>query len=520
METIILKIILCSGIVLGLYYGFLAREKTFIFNRFYLILGLIFSYSIPFITVETKQIEKEKPSLLIQQPVEPNIIHNPIPAEQTFDYPQLILTVYFIITGLLIIKMSYSLIKIKSLKGKKMIYHNRTLILLKKETAPFSFWNTIYLSENYFKNGKMDDRIFLHEEIHVKQRHTLDVLFTETLLTFSWFNPFIYFYRNAIKTNHEFIADGEVITRNKDIKNYQELILDEALKQQNLSLIHQFNFNNTKKRFLMMTQKNSKFAKAKRYCAIPAFALLTAAFVGKVYAHDALPKNIGNSKSMINASAKEPYSEFKQILKKYSPLLDNKQYAAFEKTLTDSDRAKLSETYHQLTDRQKSETALYFFNTKDKLFNDFKEKAYATGQDTIPPKKSIDADIKVSSKNKDQHPSLPPPPPPSADFIQADYPGGINVLRNKVAQNFNGSVFQGNEGTLKAVTYIAIDENGTVDKVIATGENAIFNNEVERTVKYALADTKWEPATNEGKQVRTTFSLPITMTFESAKKTQ
>lgn len=223
---------------------------------------------------------------------------------------------------------------------------------------------------------------------------------------------------------------------------------------------------------------------------------------------------------MINASAKDPYSEFKQILKKYSPLLDNKQYAAFEKTLTDSDRAKLSEMYHQLTDRKKSETALYFFNTKDKLFNNFKEKAYVTGQDTISPKKSINADIKVSSKNKDQHPSIPPPPPPSADFIQADYPGGINVLRNKVAQNFNGSVFQGNEGTLKAVTYIAIDENGTVDKVIATGENAIFNNEVERTVKYALADTKWEPATNEGKQVRTTFSLPITMTFESAKKTQ
>ena len=64
METIILKIILCSGIVLGLYYLFLAKEKTFTFNRFYLLLGLVFSYSIPFVTIQTQQIDDKKPVIL------------------------------------------------------------------------------------------------------------------------------------------------------------------------------------------------------------------------------------------------------------------------------------------------------------------------------------------------------------------------------------------------------------------------------------------------------------------------
>ena len=69
MVMIILKIILCSGIVLGLYYLFLAKEKTFIFNRFYLLLGLVFSYSIPFVTIETQQAEDQKAKIIFEQEI-------------------------------------------------------------------------------------------------------------------------------------------------------------------------------------------------------------------------------------------------------------------------------------------------------------------------------------------------------------------------------------------------------------------------------------------------------------------
>ena len=83
--------------------------------------------------------------------------------------------------------------------------------------------------------------------------------------------------------NHEFIADESVIVQSKNVKNYQELILQEIIKQQNLDLIHQFNFNNTKKRFIMMTKKNSKFAKAKMLLVIPALAIAGFVFAEKTY---------------------------------------------------------------------------------------------------------------------------------------------------------------------------------------------------------------------------------------------
>ena len=359
MEMIILKIILCSGIVLGLYYLFLAKEKTFTFNRFYLLLGLIFSYTIPFVAIETKEIVKEKPTLMMEQEIPIQVLQDAaIVKTETLDYAQLLFIIYFAIAGILIAKMLYSIIQIKTLKGRKIIYQNQNVVLLEKEIAPFSFLSTIYLSEKYFKDKKIDERIFLHEEIHVKQKHSYDVLFIEVVKAFSWFNPIIYFYKNAMITNHEFIADEEVINQKENIKNYQELILNEAVKQHNLHLTHQFNFNNTKKRFIMMTKRNSKFAEAKKYLAIPAFAALALLFAERVYA------NNPSSESLIRNSifSENPYVEFKQILSKYSKLLDNKEYAEFEKTISEKDLERLSELYPKLSNRQQEEQPFLFLN--------------------------------------------------------------------------------------------------------------------------------------------------------------
>jgi len=247
MLTIVLKMILCSGILLALYHLVLVKERTFIFNRFYLISALLFSFSIPFATIETKQVEKEIPQTVFVGEIQQPILQTVIVQQERFDYTKALLIAYCIVSGILILKIGYSIIRIKKLKGRKITYQNRTVFLLKQDLAPFSFWNTIYLSETYFKDSKIQDSVFLHEEIHVKQKHSADILCVEILKAVFWLNPFLYFYKKAMVNNHEFIADDSVIRKKKNIKSYQELILQEILKQQNLPLIHQFNFNNTKK---------------------------------------------------------------------------------------------------------------------------------------------------------------------------------------------------------------------------------------------------------------------------------
>ena len=109
----------------------------------------------------------------------------------------------------------------------------------------------------------------------------MDLILIEILKTVSWFNPAIYFYRKAIVTNHEFLADEVVLSQNNDIISYQKLILDELISEKIL-FTHPFNLHNTKKRIVMMTNKLTKIAKLKSYLTLPISALLFFAFVEKV----------------------------------------------------------------------------------------------------------------------------------------------------------------------------------------------------------------------------------------------
>ncbi|KQT24586.1 hypothetical protein ASG22_11365 [Chryseobacterium sp. Leaf405] len=350
---ILFKIILCSGLLLGLYYIFLAKEKTFTFNRFYLLFGLGFSYSIPFVTIEKEAPEGDKPTFVFETITQQPASEIMAPAKETFNYENLFIIVYAIVAVFFLLKFIYSIIKIKKLKGEKIIYNNKKIILLKKEMAPFSFMNTIYFAKSYLKSSRIDENMFLHEQIHVDQKHSLDIFFVEILKILMWFNPFIYVYKKAIATNHEFLADEKVIGRNNDIKSYQQLILSEILKQQNLDLIHPFNFDNTKKRFIMMTTKNSKFAPVKKYLSIPIFLGLIFVFAEKVYANNPTEMTSKGTERFQTSTSdqknnSEAYEEFIKITEKYKDIIDNKDFERFKTEVPRAEQVKLVELFDKI----------------------------------------------------------------------------------------------------------------------------------------------------------------------------
>ncbi len=43
------------------------------------------------------------------------------------------------------------------------------------------------------------DALLTHELSHVRQKHSWDILFIETLQIFCWLNPTFYFYKKAIQ---------------------------------------------------------------------------------------------------------------------------------------------------------------------------------------------------------------------------------------------------------------------------------------------------------------------------------
>ncbi len=451
METIVFKIILSSSLLIAIYYLFLKKEKMFLFNRFFLLFALVFSYAIPFVKINLPAISEQKSQLIFEEIQTQQLIQNTAQTSE-FDGMNFVLMIYSFVSSVLIVKMLISIFKITNLKGIDLIYQNQNIKLIEKDLPPFSFWNKIYLNKSYFENEKIDNRIFLHEKTHLIQKHSLDLIFVEFIKTISWFNPAIYFYKKAITDNHEFLADEEIINQEFNIKDYQKLILAVVLQVKNLSVINQFNFNNTKQRFIMMTTKKSKLENFKKLFAVSVIAGSSFFFVQKVYA-SGTPEN-------------------DNLIPEF-----------------------------QIDNSLKTDTVV--------VVKDFKTE-------NSKVKKSKRSEKHNSKKQFEDHElPIPPPPPPAINFSNAEFPEGLNELRKGIADAFDSSFIGKNEKvTLKTMLYVTINKNGEAVEVKPDGAHQKFNEEAVKAFRTATKGKTWKPATEEGNPTATVFQLPITMQFQ------
>ncbi|EJL73726.1 M56 family metallopeptidase [Chryseobacterium populi] len=476
MGFIILKIVLCSSLLITLYYFFLEKEKMYRFNRSFLIFSLIFSYAVPFISITTELPEPKTNSKLIFEETAQQITVLS-PNQESFNWINLIWIIYGAVTLFFLIKAVISIVRIKKLKGKRVNYLNYNTVITEKSLSPFSFWNTIYIGKSYLKNNEIDSRIFLHEKSHLDQKHSLDLIFIEVFKIVTWFNPAIYFYKKAMITNHEFLADESVLKTNSNVKDYQKLILQEIISTQKHLFTHSFNFNNTKKRFIMMNTKKSNLTGIKKAVSIPVLVIAFGLFVQKTYASNP-GLSLDDSEKSLN--------ELKESI---SPL----------KIIQTNDHQIISDTIPK-----KNKKAA----TKSEIKNKNEEKS-------PPPPPPPTETKKVNNKNDAD---VPPPPPPSvsrtAGLTPAEYPGGANQLRSNVANNFNSSIFTGKEkGILKSEALISIDKNGKVTDIKTAGSSEKFNNETYRVLKQATDNIVWTPAQKDGEPTAYQYRLPLTMSF-------
>ncbi|MCG8701265.1 MAG: M56 family metallopeptidase [Bacteroidales bacterium] len=174
----------------------------------------------------------------------------------------------------------FNLVRIWQLysKNKKYKDGNYTVVDIKRPVLPFSFFNVIFINESEDKN-EQSASIYLHEKIHCQRRHSFDILLMQLVLTLQWFNPFAWKIQKAIKSNHEFQVDHQILKQGIPLYDYQELLLNQLLQFKSIPLVHNFNLLSIKKRILMMTKnKSGQLARLKPLLAIPAFMALVLIF--------------------------------------------------------------------------------------------------------------------------------------------------------------------------------------------------------------------------------------------------
>lgn len=243
------------------YKLLLDKETYFVLNRIYLIAAGVLSLAIPFLRFEW--FVKQEVTRHIYTSVDQlnSLVTVAIPEEtaEEFNWGNLIVFVYLLGILFCLGRFIFQLVAV------------RRLLKTIGNGMAFSFLNKKVISNNLPESATVN----LHEDIHVKQLHTLDVLFFEFLGIITWFNPIIYAYKKTIKNIHEYLADEAAAKFQGDKEAYAMLLLSQAFGVRPNSLTNGFFTKSLiKKRiFMLHKQRSKKVAILKYGLFVPLFAL-------------------------------------------------------------------------------------------------------------------------------------------------------------------------------------------------------------------------------------------------------
>jgi uncharacterized membrane protein len=120
----------------------------------------------------------------------------------------------------------------------------------------FSFLHYLFWNDDQPLGKAEAEAVLRHELVHIRERHTLDVLYLECLRVLLWFNPVLFGYARAVRELHELRADQRVVAHlGKDA--YVRLLKRTAVGRFALSLSHSFHQSFTKRRIQMLYQPAS-----------------------------------------------------------------------------------------------------------------------------------------------------------------------------------------------------------------------------------------------------------------------
>lgn len=487
-----IKVLLFQTLFLAVYDLFLKRETFFQWNRAYLIITSLIAYVIPLLKIDKIYgvIPQEYVVLMPEVMLSPSTV-----IEENFNWSALFFTVLpylfwigVFIASLLFIRKLYEVIHLiyTSEKEEQATYN---LVKLENNNA-FSFFNYIFLGKALLEENKQ--QIITHELVHVREKHSIDLLLFEAQKIVFWFNPFSYLFQKRIAELHEFIADGKTI-KSTEKANYFQNLLSQTFGTQNISFInHFFKFSLIKKRIVMLNKHKSKQTSKFKYLLM-------------------LPLLVG----MLLYSSCEKQDEIVKQDKSIEELIDELKSIKDELNLTSEEIESLIDIIANSSENgdldnvqvitkellylkrlKRKEEILLVANTGEKII--FETAGHKYEQDILPWRTVIK-----------------PPIFPSCENAEDQKQCFKLKLRDYAANNFDVSLAQNlglTSGNKKLYINFLIDKNGEVLEAKARAPHKVLEEEGIRLVKSLpkmLAGEK-----ENGKKISVRYVLPISFKIE------
>jgi N-acetylmuramoyl-L-alanine amidase len=279
------KVMLCSGILLGYYWLFLRNKRFHHYNRFYLQATLLVSIVLPFFRIPVLNQSQSPVNQAVYQTIEVLTVNygeedgaaaQPGRLAKLLTFENVMYLFYAIGIMVLLWMLVRSLLYIRRI-SKKYPYERVSglkFFTTSEPGTPFSFFRSIFWNQDLPFNSHDGQQIFRHELFHVQQKHSTDIMLTEIVTAFFWFNPFFHILKKELKAIHEFLADQYAISNN-DRYAYAELLVLQTLKANHTTISNYFFQNHIKRRIAMITNNHSaRYSYGSRLMALPLLALL------------------------------------------------------------------------------------------------------------------------------------------------------------------------------------------------------------------------------------------------------
>jgi len=175
-----------------------------------------------------------------------------------------------------------------------VFHHLRILSIVKRSTAylglengllairsnevsiPFIYFNRIILPDNI--SDEEINQVVAHEILHYRNAHHFDNMLFSLLHMVFWANPFFLLLRNALKLNHEFQVDNQILSTGVDPVSYKLSLVKYSTGIKLFSLANGLSSSTTKNRLLMINSNPIKKGKWRLFLLAPIIGTLFTIF--------------------------------------------------------------------------------------------------------------------------------------------------------------------------------------------------------------------------------------------------
>jgi len=500
MLAYVIKSVIFLSIMYIPYMLMLRKESFFHFNRILLISIMLLSLILPLcdfhaISIENNPIQHGMTTIIL--PTVTVGAAEEMPVSDSINWINVMLYIY--ITGMIIIAL-WKLVQIFLLyrtihscvlwKDKQ---NGITIYCYAQDIAPFSWFNTIVISENDYQNNA--NEILCHEIGHIRHYHSLDILLVNIIETIQWWNPLSWILASSLRDVHEYEADDEVLTSGVNIKQYQMLLIRKAVGSSSYAFANSFNHSLLKKRITMMLKsKSNPWMRTKALYIIPVATIALSVF--------ATPE-LNNRVSTISEVAQTTIEGKGTNNFAISQVSEPEIVAAKKKT--------------------------------PEMANDDKEKVLYQDRMAEILKRKMQMEKEKAAKAPEARPEANHDQKRYSNIVfkvaevMPEYPGGMKELMNYLSKSLKYPE-KAKDAAARVIVTFVVEDDGNISNI----KTVYFKseNEISEEAKNALIEEServvsnmpnWTPGKQNGENVAVNFTLPITYmptAPKEAKKTE